>query len=440
GPAALAALGPDFAAVRQQWESTAGVKLEEIDQLIVSIHDNDSQMPRFAATVRLKAPADMPARWGNPPAAGGASRYSVKGQTAWVPPDGQGRVFVIGAAEPVGAVASLAAPQAKPVVGQYFSHLLEMSDDKQHVVALFDPQFFHTDGRDMFQGPYKRLVDPLEWFFGDEAQGMASFYFGGDFYAELRMFGRLQKTPSQLQTEMQTRLDQLPQRVTDYADQIQPSGHWSRLWRAIPFMVRYARGQVRMGAEDDALVVNLAMPGMGAHNLLAATDYSLRYGPGTTYAGPATGTGGGPTPPTAAGPKDINELLASKVDLGFDQQSLEFAMKDLVAATKEAYPSITFPFDIRIIGGDLQKEGITRNQQIRDVRAAGVPVADILTQLVRKANPVTTVKEPSEIDQKLVWLVAPDPDDPASKIVLVTTRAAATEKKLALPAIFQPKP
>ena len=75
-----------------------------------------------------------------------------------------------------------------------------------------------------------------------------------------------------------------------------------------------------------------------------------------------------------------------------------------------------------------------------DVRAAGVPVADILTQLVRKANPVTTVKEPSEIDQKLVWLVAPDPDDPASKIVLVTTRAAATEKKLALPAIFQPKP
>ena len=111
-------------------------------------------------------------------------------------------------------------------------------------------------------------------------------------------------------------------------------------------------------------------------------------------------------------------------------------MRDLVAAVKEEYTQLPFDFQIKIIGGDLQKEGITRNQQIRDFDAQATPVRDILTQLVRKANPVTTVTSPDEVDQKLVWLIGPDPDDASKKIVLITTRSAAAEKNLTLPAVF----
>jgi len=63
----------------------------------------------------------------------------------------------------------------------------------------------------------------------------------------------------------------------------------------------------------------------------------------------------------------------------------------------------------------------------------------VLTQFVRKGNPVTTVKTPDEVDQKLVWLVGPDPDDATKKIVLITTRVAAGEKNLTLPPVFVPK-
>jgi eukaryotic-like serine/threonine-protein kinase len=83
----------------------------------------------------------------------------------------------------------------------------------------------------------------------------------------------------------------------------------------------------------------------------------------------------------------------------------------------------------------LKIEGITRNQSIRDFDQKDQTVADILTALVRKANPVTTVKDPSEKDQKLVWVIGPDPEG-GKEVVLITTRAAAGAKKYVLPGVF----
>jgi len=98
-----------------------------------------------------------------------------------------------------------------------------------------------------------------------------------------------------------------------------------------------------------------------------------------------------------------------------------------------------FEFAIKIIGDDLKLDGITRNQSIRDFKQENQTVADILTALVRKANPVTTVKDPSEKDQKLVWLIGPDPDSAGKQVVLITTRNAAGTKKYTLPAHFVEK-
>src|SRR4029077_7734062 len=101
--------------------------------------------------------------------------------------------------------------------------------------------------------------------------------------------------------------------------------------------------------------------------------------------------------------------------------------------------NVPFEFAIKIIGDDLKLDGITRNQSIRDFKQENQTVADILTALVRKANPVTTVKDSSEKDQKLVWLIGPDPDSPAKQVVLITTRNAAATKKYTLPPPFAAK-
>ena len=81
-------------------------------------------------------------------------------------------------------------------------------------------------------------------------------------------------------------------------------------------------------------------------------------------------------------------------------------------------------------------EGITRNQAIRDFVMVDKPLQEILTGIVMKANPVTTVQSPTEKDQKLVWLITDDPLKAGTKIILLTTRKAAETKQYTLPAVF----
>ena len=59
--------------------------------------------------------------------------------------------------------------------------------------------------------------------------------------------------------------------------------------------------------------------------------------------------------------------------------------------------------------------------------------------MVSKANPDPSVKDPSEPAQKLIWVIADDPDKAGNRIILITTRKDAMEEKYTLPKPFQPK-
>ena len=93
----------------------------------------------------------------------------------------------------------------------------------------------------------------------------------------------------------------------------------------------------------------------------------------------------------------------------------------------------------KLCEGNTPNDGITRNQKIVNFKMEGKPLSEILTGLVFTANPVKTVKDPSDVDQKLVWLIGPDPDKPDRQIILITTRKGAEANKLTLPAPFLPK-
>ena len=138
-------------------------------------------------------------------------------------------------------------------------------------------------------------------------------------------------------------------------------------------------------------------------------------------------------------PKTIEELLNSPVTLSFGSNDMVIAMQELESAVnRDTYQGLPFEFKVTIMGTHLQMEGITKNQRINDFDMKNAKLSDILTSMVRKANPVTTVKDPSEIDQRLIWVVAPDPDNPSNKIVLITTRKSA-DGKYDLPDVFRPK-
>jgi eukaryotic-like serine/threonine-protein kinase len=188
---------------------------------------------------------------------------------------------------------------------------------------------------------------------------------------------------------------------------------------------------LRIGVENDQAIANSVLPGSAAHNLILGGELLVATTPGPGVAVLAA--------PVASGPKTIEEALQTKTSYSFASQSLEFAMRDLADDVQDNLKGAPFEFAIKIIGGDLEKDGITRNQTVRDFQQENQTVADILTALVRKANPITTVKDPSEADQKLLWVIAPDPDSPGKQVILITTRAAAAAKKYTLPAVFVAK-
>lgn len=432
GSQVMKALGPKLAANVQAWETAAGAKLSEVAQVVVALHDNGGNIPRPSFVVRMKEPLDeatLLSRWGNPPpqAQSDGAVYSARGWSYFIPESEKG-VFVMGAASEVQEVAKN--PAARPLLRREMEQLLRVSDLQRHVTVLFAPSFLFSDGQKLFSGDLQKLQTPLENFLGDGLQaGMASMHFGDPFYVEMRLSSTLDLDKGKLAAEMRDRMAQLPNQIEDYIVRLSPHPYWRRLALRIPPMIRFLHQQTRIGTEGDHAIINAMLPGVAAPNLAAGAELTLVSQPGASYVADAA-----PAKPMVA---TIEELLDHPLSLRFPQQSLDFAMRDLATEVRDAFPNLPFPFDIKLMGKDLEMNGITQNQQIRDFAADNRPVKEILTAMVMKANPITTVKAPNETDQKLIWVVGPDPADASKQIILITTRDAAAQKNYTLPEVFQ---
>jgi hypothetical protein len=437
GEKVLQALGPTFASQRDAWEKASGFTLDQIEQLTIGLHNNDAKFPRASFVVKTKepqTPEDLLAKWGNPAAANEGSATYYAGPT-WAyyigtAPEDE-RTFLVGEARDVKDVAK--AGGASPVLFREMERLRRTTDADRHVTLLFYPQFlFNDDGEPLFAAERAKVRQPLAWLLGDNLQAAAaSLHFGDELYFEMRMLGSLDKEPYKLASELKDRLNQTPASLEDYFVTLTPPAYWKKLAFRYPAMVRDLHTNLRIGVESDQAVVNSVLPGSAAHNLVLGGELLVATAPGAAIATTTT--------PEKQPPKTIEEALQLTSTYQFASQSLEFAMRDLAVDVRDQAKGAPFEFDIKIIGADLEKDGITRNQTVRDFDQKDESIAEILTALVRKANPITTVKDPSELDQKLIWVIGPDPDNAGRTIILITTRAAADVKKYTLPAVFVPK-
>ncbi|MCI0357112.1 MAG: hypothetical protein L0211_01335, partial [Planctomycetaceae bacterium] len=436
GEKVLQALGPSFAPQRTVFEKAAGIGLAEIDELLITLHPNDAKFPRASFVVRAKTelpPDQLLARWNNPiPAQEGmATYYSGGGWGYYIctsPEDP--RTFVMGEERDVKEVAKAAG--APPTILRDLRRILRTTDANRHFTAIAAPTFLmNDDGEPLFAAERAKVRQPLAWLLGDGVQAAAvSMHFGPEFYVELRMLGSLDKEPVLLSSEIKSRLNQAPGEIENYLLGLTPPPYWKKLSFRYPAMLRHLQANLRGGVENDQAVINSVLPGVAAHNLVLCGELLM-----SSAAGGGTVAATSPTP-TKALPKSLDEALQLKTTFTFDQQSLEFAMRDLASDAQDQLKGSSVEFAIKIIGGDLEAGSITRNQSIRDFKQEDKTFAEILTALVLKANPITTVKSPTESDQKLIWVIGPDPADPAKQIILITTRAAAETKKYTLPAVF----
>jgi serine/threonine-protein kinase len=443
GPRVLEALGPQFSAGRTDWERRAGLPLSEIDQLIITLHNNNGQFPRVSYVVHPKTPipsSELLSKWGNPTEAKeGNNRYFTGANGGYYMTDAPTGVtsFLLADAE---LAKEAAASGGGPTLMQRDLERLRRSiDGDRHVSILFNPDFFdNEEGQALLSGPFAKVRPPLDLFLGDTLEaGLVSMQFDSAFYFEFRMLSSLDRDPFGTAKDMRERLGKFPDQILQYVASVDPPPYWKLLSFKIPGMVDSLYQNLRVGVEGNEAIVNAYLPGPAAHNLVLGGELLIASAPGAAR----VATGG--TAP-AAGPKTLEEALKLTTSISLND-SLEFCMRDLAIDFQDVAKGTPFAkggpqeLQIKIIGADLEKDGITRNQQVRDFKMDNKSFADILTAVVMKANPVTTVKTPDEPDQKLLWVVGPDPDNPSKQMILITTRAAAATKKYTLPAAFQAK-
>lgn len=434
GLRAIQSLGPQFDAWRKSWEISAGATWEEIDSLLIAFLDVENQPPRpyYLVTLKAKAaPEALLAKWGSPEKkTKDKVDYYTAADRAFMLLEGDATKFALGAEADIVEAAS--APGLPPPMRREMEQLRKVSDRDRSLSVIFAPGYLFTDGRDLLSGPLLKLREPLSALLGDGLQGgLFSANVDQDTYLELRLVGISEKPKTLIASEFKGRLEKLPGGLESYIDRIAENPHWSRLRRQFPGMVKFLHSNTRVGAEENQAIVNCYLPAVAAHNLVAASELTLASQPGAAAVVAASNNG-------SAGPKTIEEVLNYKFTLEIPQQDLINALADVQKSVLDGNPNLPFPFKITF-GEGLQAEGITRNQPIRNFKMENATTAEILTGLVMKANPVTTVKVPSEKDQKLVWIVGPDPVDPSKQAILITTRAAVEKAKLKLPAVFELK-
>jgi hypothetical protein len=217
-------------------------------------------------------------------------------------------------------------------------------------------------------------------------------------------------------------------KVGEFSRSLARTKHWQQLQDRFGVMLETLNAAMRWETEFDHVIGNAWLPPNASHNLLSAAELTMTFSESVAET------------QRIELPSSIEELLATKRSLNVtNPPDLNVLLSDIRAEIMDDYPGLNFPFQIKLIGVDLQKEGITQNQRPGPLAMVDQPLSEILTRIMTSANPDKSISGPADPNCKLVWVVAEYPDDQANKAVLITTRAAAEEKGYSLPGVFVEK-
>ncbi|MFN5393862.1 MAG: protein kinase domain-containing protein [Planctomycetota bacterium] len=310
--------------------------------------------------------------------------------------------------------------------------ILQNTDSRADATFLAAPSFVFVDGKQMFGQHSEKVIGLMREVIDDRVQAvMVRTHFEPQLYVEYRMFGNdIQSAPRDA-IELKRKLDSLAENVESQLTAQPAAVYWRAIANRFPQMLRSINKYARSGAEDGQVVFNVYLPKEAATNLAIGSWMALQGG---TAAGPVK-VATAPKPTNNA-PKSIDEMLDSKISLRIEQESLEVVLQAIANELKESHTGGVEALPMAINGTAFQKDGITRNQQVRNFEYKDTPVREILTALCRRANPVTTVQKATEKDQKVVWLLLDDPNTPSKKKLDMSTRAWSESNQATLPKEF----
>ncbi|MEM9585900.1 MAG: hypothetical protein AAGA03_01360 [Planctomycetota bacterium] len=439
GSAPLAqAVAPEFQSLIQWVSQRAGVSATEIDRLTLAMHPGQEGWPEISLAVRLESPQpkkELLDRWG------AAATLTSTGATLYATDDDDPKAyylslsgespemvqaFAVGSIKRVSEIAELNGEAI--LLPRSQQRLWDAASDQSDLVALITPNFLLADARQLIGGGAEPLLDPLKRLLVPDVSGVLLAVTTGRqrVFVETRFAPAGQTSAVKLRNDLEQTVDQWPDWANQFLVEAVPDPSWRLLATRLPQMMAFVRDNTRSGLVDGNVVINAYLPEQGAAQWSLATLLALNTPRGATSQ-PST---------VPISQLTIEQMLDRKMSIDFEQESLEFAAREIVEQFNQSLPAGSeFP-PVRLIGSDLEKMGITQNQQVRDFRKVDQTLRSVLTDLVVGANPDKTVTGPADPNQAVVWTVDDDPQSPGRKAVLITTRPAATAAGT-LPAEFR---
>jgi hypothetical protein len=357
-----------------------------------------------------------------------ATNKSYQGKVYWLvndrayylPAGADAKLLVISSEDEIADIIDFAGNP--PPLRRDMERLIQFTDASRQATVLFAPSFLFGEGESIFSGEAARLRDPLFWFLGDDLSAAAiSANWDENFFIEFSAVPTLDGPTNKIANQLAQRLAKSPDRVAAYDAALSPSEYGKAIIERFPGMVRALATYTRHRADRDHVVLRCYLPAAAGQNLLMGAELTLAESQlGSKPQSSMTAETGSA--------KSVRERLQRHTSLRFTKDTLEAALKMLADDVG---------VEIIIRGADLQLDGITKNQSF-GIDLADKPADEILTQILRLANPDKTASGPADPMQKLVYVVEPkSPGGP--DVVFVTTRAAAKKLGETLPAVFTAK-
>ena len=333
---------------------------------------------------------------------------------------------------PVGLIEQLAKNQGKSgPLRRQMETLLQATDSRADVTVLAAPSFLYGDGKLLMGEHSVKILALLRSFVDDNVQAlMIRTHVEPAWYVEVRTLGNDLQSAFRDAAEAKKRLEGLPDEMEARFTEKPADAYWRALANRYPQMLRKLASYTRAASEDGQVVLNAYLPSEAILNMTISSWMAMQADGGTTTSKVAVAK------PTPTVPKTPEELLEAKISIKLEQESLEAVLQAISNEVRDTHTGGVEALPMAINGGAFQKEGITRNQQIRGFDFKETPLRQVLISLARRANPVTTVQSPNEKDQKVVWVLLDDPATPSKKKLEMTTRVWVDSNQANLPTEF----
>ncbi len=422
----LAALGPWGERIVDALQTATGANVEELESVVAAVvAERSGELDVVIVATPVKA-----ASWDDDELGRrfpGSQRQQVGDGVALV--DGKRARFLAALDNPSSrrAVVVCSASRAEdlidsggepPLLARDIENLVATSDADRDLTVIVSPKFLAADGGNLLPGRAEPLREALGALVGDQATAVAlSAHWGDEFFVEIRATPALNVSPRWLATTIAQRLAAAPDEIGGLVAHSAWTDYGKLVVERFPAMLRQLAKYARHGDVDRQAVVRAYLPAVAGHNLVMGAELLL------TQAAGAAGADSTAANPHAA-PRSLDERLAATMALAFPRESLERALELWSAAAG---------IEVAVDGPAFQAEGITRNQTLElDLRDQSA--AQVLLEILRRANPDRTAENAADPRQKLVYVV--DPTAAPLGRMIVTTRAAVAERGLPLPAVF----